>query len=228
MKQKKRMKEGLIPPDPSLTGENTSPLSQNNTDSNGSGDQLKADSPGPQWQWAWPGSQHNQIIPWDIKQTIRKRLIRICDNSISSKKSFHCMHPLSKLWQCDYSNRKWRGQKEQADAKEQKLRRLETIVRSHPGFGGGGGLSPINLRVSWSPGRQFPLSSLSLSSPSWALLGPRRKENTKLRVAGGIWRKTGNCSQSPVSRYNRHRHHHHRQIPHQPSAANLPPRCVGR
>ena len=48
MKQKKRMKEGLIPPDPSLTGENTSPLSQNNTDSNGSGEQLKADSPGPQ------------------------------------------------------------------------------------------------------------------------------------------------------------------------------------
>ena len=53
MKQKKRMKEGLIPPDPTLTGENTSPLSQNNTDSNGSGDQLKADSPGPQWQWSW-------------------------------------------------------------------------------------------------------------------------------------------------------------------------------
>ena len=48
MKQKKRMKEGLIPPDPTLTGENTSPLSQNNTDSNGSGDQLKSDSPNPQ------------------------------------------------------------------------------------------------------------------------------------------------------------------------------------
>ena len=31
---------------------------------------------------------------------------------------------------------------------KQKLRRLETIVRIHPGFGGGGGLSPINLRVS--------------------------------------------------------------------------------
>ena len=45
MKQKKRMKEGLIPPDPTLTGENTSPLSQNNTDSNGSGD--KADSSPP-------------------------------------------------------------------------------------------------------------------------------------------------------------------------------------
>ena len=49
MKQKKRMKEGLIPPDPTLTGENTSPLSRDNTDSNGSGDQgLKSDSPGPQ------------------------------------------------------------------------------------------------------------------------------------------------------------------------------------
>merc|ERR550525_753724 len=48
MKQKKRMKEGLIPPDPTLTGENTSPMSQNNTDSNGSGDQLKSDSPNPQ------------------------------------------------------------------------------------------------------------------------------------------------------------------------------------
>lgn len=44
MKQKKRMKEGLIPQDPIL-GENTSPLSQNNTDSNGSGD--KADSSPP-------------------------------------------------------------------------------------------------------------------------------------------------------------------------------------
>ena len=63
MKQKKRMKEGLIPPDPTLTGDssatNTSPLSQNNTDSNGSldghslgGPNLdghgKSDSPGPQ------------------------------------------------------------------------------------------------------------------------------------------------------------------------------------
>jgi len=48
MKQKKRMKEGLIPQDPTLTGENTSPLSQNNTDSNGSGDHVKSDSPNPQ------------------------------------------------------------------------------------------------------------------------------------------------------------------------------------
>lgn len=49
MKQKKRMKEGLIPQDPSLTGENTSPLSQNNTDSNGSGEHgQKCDSPTPQ------------------------------------------------------------------------------------------------------------------------------------------------------------------------------------
>ena len=48
MKQKKRMKEGLIPADPTLTGENTSPLSQNNTDSNGSGDHVKSDSPQPQ------------------------------------------------------------------------------------------------------------------------------------------------------------------------------------
>merc|ERR1719384_1831233 len=49
MKQKKRMKEGLIPRDPTLTGENTSPLSQNNTDSNGSGDHgPKCDSPPPQ------------------------------------------------------------------------------------------------------------------------------------------------------------------------------------
>ena len=52
MKQKKRMKEGLIPQDPTLTGENTSPLSQNNTDSNGSGEHgPKCDSPPPQWQW---------------------------------------------------------------------------------------------------------------------------------------------------------------------------------
>ena len=49
MKQKKRMKEGLIPQDPTLTGENTSPLSQNNTDSNGSGEHgPKCDSPPPQ------------------------------------------------------------------------------------------------------------------------------------------------------------------------------------
>ena len=60
MKQKKRMKEGLIPADPSLTGDhNTSPLSQhNNTDSNGSLDHptppssgldhAKSESPGPQ------------------------------------------------------------------------------------------------------------------------------------------------------------------------------------
>ena len=48
MKQKKRMKEGLIPPDPTLTGENTSPLSADHTDSNGSGDgHVKSpDSPG--------------------------------------------------------------------------------------------------------------------------------------------------------------------------------------
>ena len=47
MKQKKRMKEGLIPQDPALTGDhpNTSPLSQNNTDSNGS---PKSESPPPQ------------------------------------------------------------------------------------------------------------------------------------------------------------------------------------
>ena len=46
MKQKKRMKEGLIPQDPTLTGDsNTSPLSQNNTDSNGS---PKSESPPPQ------------------------------------------------------------------------------------------------------------------------------------------------------------------------------------
>nr|ALB00305.1 Labial [Paracyclopina nana]ALB00314.1 Labial [Paracyclopina nana] len=55
MKQKKRMKEGLIPPDPTLTGggagdhhhhNNTSPLSQNhNTDSNSSGGPLKSESP---------------------------------------------------------------------------------------------------------------------------------------------------------------------------------------
>ena len=52
MKQKKRMKEGLIPPDPSLTGggdhpHNTSPLSHNhNTDSNSSsGGPLKSESP---------------------------------------------------------------------------------------------------------------------------------------------------------------------------------------
>ncbi len=66
MKQKKRMKEGLIPHDHTLTGDssatatNTSPLSQNNTDSNGSldghglgGPNLdghgKSESPGPQW-----------------------------------------------------------------------------------------------------------------------------------------------------------------------------------
>ena len=57
MKQKKRMKEGLIPQDPTLTGDhhNTSPLSQNNTDSNGSLehpgplDHAKSESPGPQW-----------------------------------------------------------------------------------------------------------------------------------------------------------------------------------
>ncbi|XP_023347937.1 homeobox protein Hox-A1 isoform X2 [Eurytemora carolleeae] len=48
MKQKKRMKEGLIPQDPTLTGENTSPLSQNNTDSNGSLDHTKSESPPPQ------------------------------------------------------------------------------------------------------------------------------------------------------------------------------------
>jgi len=65
MKQKKRMKEGLIPHDHTLTGDssatatNTSPLSQNNTDSNGSldghglgGPNLdghgKSESPGPQ------------------------------------------------------------------------------------------------------------------------------------------------------------------------------------
>ena len=52
MKQKKRMKEGLIPPDHTLTGgaenhHNTSPLSQNhNTDSNSSsGGPLKSESP---------------------------------------------------------------------------------------------------------------------------------------------------------------------------------------
>lgn len=51
MKQKKRMKEGLIPHDPALTGgsgeHNTSPLSQNhNTDSNSSsGGPLKSESP---------------------------------------------------------------------------------------------------------------------------------------------------------------------------------------
>ena len=43
MKQKKRMKEGLIPPDPTLVGE--SPLSQINTDSNSSGGPTKSDSP---------------------------------------------------------------------------------------------------------------------------------------------------------------------------------------
>eukprot|EP00095_Tigriopus_kingsejongensis_P010947 maker-scaffold1203_size55750-snap-gene-0.11 protein:Tk10947 transcript:maker-scaffold1203_size55750-snap-gene-0.11-mRNA-1 annotation:"labial protein" len=37
MKQKKRMKEGLIPQDPTLVGEAGSPLSQINTDSNSSG-----------------------------------------------------------------------------------------------------------------------------------------------------------------------------------------------
>ena len=54
MKQKKRMKEGLIPHDATLTGgsgqdhhqNNTSPLSQNhNTDSNSSGGPLKSESP---------------------------------------------------------------------------------------------------------------------------------------------------------------------------------------
>ena len=39
----------VIPQDPTLTGENTSPLSQNNTDSNGSGEHgPKCDSPPPQ------------------------------------------------------------------------------------------------------------------------------------------------------------------------------------
>jgi homeobox protein HoxA/B/D1 len=45
MKQKKRMKEGLIPPDPTLIGESSSPLSQINTDSNSSGGPPKSDSP---------------------------------------------------------------------------------------------------------------------------------------------------------------------------------------
>ena len=67
MKQKKRMKEGLIPPDPTLTGENTSPLSQNNTDSNGSGDQLKSDSPNPQWQWSWSLLGSSLHISWSVK-----------------------------------------------------------------------------------------------------------------------------------------------------------------
>ena len=67
MKQKKRMKEGLIPPDPTLTGENTSPLSQNNTDSNGSGDQLKSDSPNPQWQWSWSLHGSSQHTSWSVK-----------------------------------------------------------------------------------------------------------------------------------------------------------------
>eukprot|EP00095_Tigriopus_kingsejongensis_P010948 maker-scaffold1203_size55750-snap-gene-0.10 protein:Tk10948 transcript:maker-scaffold1203_size55750-snap-gene-0.10-mRNA-1 annotation:"Hox1" len=45
MKQKKRMKEGLIPQDPTLVGEAGSPLSQINTDSNSSGGPPKSDSP---------------------------------------------------------------------------------------------------------------------------------------------------------------------------------------
>jgi homeobox protein HoxA/B/D1 len=50
MKQKKRMKEGLIPQDASMMGgveqHNTSPLSQShNTDSNSSGGPLKSESP---------------------------------------------------------------------------------------------------------------------------------------------------------------------------------------
>ena len=44
MKQKKRMKEGLIPPDPSLIGDG-GPLSALNTDSNSSGGPPKSDSP---------------------------------------------------------------------------------------------------------------------------------------------------------------------------------------
>ena len=103
MKQKKRMKEGLIPPDPTLTGENTSPLSQNNTDSNGSGDQLKADSPGPQWQWSWGcagPAPHTVILAsesytqsrgwqpqyWILKPTKTHQLGRnlVCLGSVSS------------------------------------------------------------------------------------------------------------------------------------------------
>lgn len=44
MKQKKRMKEGLIPPDPALVGEN-SPMAQMNNDSNSSGGPTKSESP---------------------------------------------------------------------------------------------------------------------------------------------------------------------------------------
>lgn len=45
MKQKKRMKEGLIPQDPTLVGEAGSPLSQINNDSNSSGGPPKSESP---------------------------------------------------------------------------------------------------------------------------------------------------------------------------------------
>ena len=44
MKQKKRMKEGLIPPDPALVGDG-GPLSALSTDSNSSGGPPKCDSP---------------------------------------------------------------------------------------------------------------------------------------------------------------------------------------
>ena len=181
MKQKKRMKEGLIPPDPSLTGENTSPLSQNNTDSNGSGEQLKADSPGPQWQWAWPlilESQHNQIIPWEnIKQTIPTR--GWSEFVIIQYLVWNLFTAPWAMWPCD-SNRKWRKQTQEEGGccYLSKLRRLET---RHPRFGGGQSL--INLRCPEALDDSFP----QLRS---------REENTKLRVAGGIWGKTGNCSLS--------------------------------
>ena len=45
MKQKKRMKEGLIPPDPALVGDGGGPLSALSNDSNSSGGPPKSDSP---------------------------------------------------------------------------------------------------------------------------------------------------------------------------------------
>ncbi len=44
MKQKKRMKEGLIPPDPQLVGDSASPLAQINNDNNCNGQQIQTKS----------------------------------------------------------------------------------------------------------------------------------------------------------------------------------------
>ena len=90
MKQKKRMKEGLIPPDPALISDG-GPLLALNTDSNLSGGPPKSDLPTSGWWWFSPNI--NVITLWLQRISLIRSVILSNQNWLKSRMTLYPIIP---------------------------------------------------------------------------------------------------------------------------------------